>query len=196
MRAPTPPSAETDAAMEAAVTFLRACGANGWFNLPADVSFFRPKHKRAKLDAMYEKNFAKLFAMARKGDVEADYYLRLKLPEEAGLLAPAQQEALRFLLLRPAPKRRRGPGRKKVVDRNFIIAQAVLRVTSVTGFDATRNPASTAPSGCSVVAEALRRSGLAQLTESAVNTIWGKYNLREEAEGMKTVLVLPKVAPS
>jgi hypothetical protein len=187
MRAPTPPSAETDAALEAAIEFLRACGAINWLNFSADVSFFRPKHRRTKLDAMYKKNFAKLFAMARAGDTEVDYYLRQKLLEEASL-PPDKREALGWLLLKPATKLRRGRGRRKVanLDRDFIIAQAVLRATA-SGLDATRSTATA--SGSSVVAEALRQLGLPRMSERTINRIWLAHTKRERDEDMKVVLV-------
>ena len=141
MRAPTPPSAETDAAVEVAITFLRSCAANNWFDAaPAGISFFRPKHKRAKLDAMYEKNFTKLFGMARKGDVEVDHYLRQELSEETDL-SPAKREARRWLLLSSRPTSGTAAVVEKKVanqDRDFIIAQAVLHATAATGLPATR----------------------------------------------------------
>jgi hypothetical protein len=187
MRAPTP---SPDAiALEAATTFLRSCVAINWFGAsnPAGVSFFLPKHGRTKLDAMYRKNFAKLFAMARKGDAEADYCLRQELLEEVPL-PPAKHEALGWLLLHPI-KRRRGRGREKVAnqDRDFIIAQAVLHATAAAGLDATRTTA--AASGSSVVVEALRQLGLPPMTERTINRIWLAYAKRERAEGMKTVLL-------
>jgi hypothetical protein len=187
MRAPTPPSAETDAALEAAVTFLRACGANNWLNLPAGVSLFRPKHRRTKLDAMYKKNFAKLFAMSRAGDAEADHYLRQELLKEVDL-PPAKHEALGWLLLHPV-KRQRGRGREKVanLDRDFIIAQAVLRATAASGLDATRSTATA--SGSSVVAEALRQLGLPRISERTINRIWLAHTKREREEDMKVALL-------
>ena len=197
MRAPTPPSAETDAAVEVAITFLRSCAANNWFDAaPAGISFFLPKHKRAKLDAMYEKNFTKLFGMARKGDVEVDHYLRQELSEETDL-SPAKREALRWLLLSPAT-RHRGRGREKVAnhDRDFIVSQAVLHVTATTGLPATRNAGTVDTlSGASVVVEALRRSGLPRMSERTVNRIWLAHAKREREEDMKTVLILPKAVP-
>jgi hypothetical protein len=188
MRAPTPPSRSAEAAaLEAAVTFLQACGAINWLNLPAGVSFFRPKRRRTKLDAMYKKNFAKLFAMARKGDAEADHYLRQELLEEVHL-PPAKREALGWLLLRPI-KRQRGRGRETVanLDRDFIIAQAVLRATAASGLDATRTTG--AASGSSVVAEALKRLGLPRMTEGTINRIWFAHTKRERAEDWKVVLL-------
>lgn len=182
------PSTEADAALEVAITFLRSCAANNWFNAaPAGISFFLPKHKRAKLDAMYEKNFTKLFAMARKGDVEAGHYLRQELSEETNL-SLAKREALRWLLLASVTKRRRR-GRKKVAnqDRDFIIAQAVLRATAASGLDATRSTATA--SGSSVVAEALRQLGLPRMSERTINRIWLAHTKRERDEGMKVVLV-------
>jgi hypothetical protein len=195
MRAPTPPSAEADAALEAAVAFLRACVAINWFNAPgpSGVSFFSPKHRRTKLDAVYRKNFAKLFAMARAGDTEADYYLRQELLEEASL-PPDKREALRWLLLNPTTRRRRGRGRRTVenLDRDFIVAQAVLHVTLATGLPATRNQATIDPCGSSVVAEALRRLRLPPMTESTINRIWAKHSSRVHEEGMETVVILPQ----
>jgi hypothetical protein len=191
------PGTEADAALEAAITFLRSCAANNWFDAPDGISFFRPKHERAKLDAMYEKNFTKLLRMARKGDVEADHYLRQELSEETDL-SPAKREARRWLLLAPVPKRHRGRGRKKVAnqDRDFIIAQAVLHATLATGLPATRNAATaTAASGASVVAEALRRLKLPPLTERTINRIWGDHVSRARRDEMKTIVVLPKARP-
>jgi hypothetical protein len=188
MRAPAPLSAEADVALEAAIKFLRACDAANWLNFSAGVSFFRPKHPRTKLDAMYKKNFAKLFAMARAGDTEVDYYLRQELLGEASL-PPDKREALGWLLLKPATKLRRGRGRRKVanLDRDFIIAQAVLRATAASGLDATRSTA--AASGSSVVAEALRQLGLPRMSEWTINRIWRAHTKRERKEDMKVVLV-------
>jgi hypothetical protein len=195
MRAPTP---SPDAvALEAAVEFLRSCIAINWFGAsnPAGVSLFLPKHGRTKIDAMYKKNFAKLFAMARKGDAEVDYYLRQELAEEANL-PPAKREALRWLLLNPTIKRRPGHGGRKAVanqDRDFIIAQAVLHATAASGLLATRSPGTGTASGASVVVEAWRRLELLPpVTESNINRIWGDHTSRERAEEMQTVIVLPK----
>jgi hypothetical protein len=188
------PSTEADA-LEAAIEFLRSCVAINWFDVPAPagVSFFLPKHRRAKLDAMYEKNFPKLFGMARAGDVEVDGYLRQALLEEASL-PPAKRKALGWLLLNPATRSRRGRGRRTVEnqDRDFIIAQAVLHATLATGLPATRNTASAAPSGGSVVVEALRRLRLPPLTERTINRIWGDHASRARQEEMETIVVLPE----
>jgi hypothetical protein len=190
------PGTEADAALEAAIEFLRSCVAINWFGVPtpARVSFFLPKHERTKFDALYKKNFPKLFRMARAGDVEADHYLRQELLEETSL-PPAKREALGWLLLHSITKRRRGAGRKKVAnqDRDFIIAQAVLHATLATNLPATRNPGVASSSGCSVVVEALKRLGLPRMTESTVRRIWTAHNSRECEEGTKTVVVLPKV---
>jgi hypothetical protein len=205
MRAPTPPSrsAEAAAALEAAVTFLRSCIAINWFGVSnsAGISFFLPEHGRAKLGAMYKKTFTKLFAMARDGDAEADFYLRQELLEEARL-PPAKRKALEWLLLHPITKRRRGrAGRKGVtnLDRDFIIAQAVRHATLATGLLPTRSKGTATASGSSVVVKALKRLGLPQMTESTVNRIWVAHTSREDEEAaregeeeMKTLVVLPK----
>jgi hypothetical protein len=194
MRAPTP---SPDAiALEAATTFLRSCVAINLFSGPAGVSFFLPKHGRTKLDAMYRKNFAKLFALARRGDAEADHYLRQELLDEETSLPPAKREALRWLLLNPTIKRRPGHGGRKAVanqDRDFIIAQAVLHATAASGLLATRSPGTGTASGAGVVVEALRQLGLPRMTESNINRIWFAHAKRERAEEMQTVIVLPKV---
>jgi hypothetical protein len=189
MRAPTP---SPDAiALEAAIEFLRSCIAINWFGTanPAGVSFFLPKHRRTKLDDMYRKDFAKLFAMARAGNAEADYYLRQELLEEVHL-PPAKREALGWLLLHPVTERRRGRGEKRVSnrDRDFIIAQAVLHATAASGLEATRGTGTTTTaSGSSVVAEALRQLELLWTAESNVSKIW-----RAHAKRMRRTLLLPR----
>jgi hypothetical protein len=201
MRAPTP--SPDIIALEAAVEFLRSCVAINWFGVSnsAGVSLFLPRHERTKLDALYKKSFAKLFAMVRRGDAEVDYYLRHELAEEANL-PQAKREALKWLLLNPAIKRRPGKGgRKKVAnqDRDFILAQAVRHATMISGLDATRSPGTGTASGASVVAEALRLLGLPLMGESNINRIWNNNARREREEGkkidleeMKTVVILPK----
>jgi hypothetical protein len=189
MRAPTP-SPEA-VALKAATAFLRSCVAINWFGAanPAGVSFFLPKLRRTKLDDICRKNFAKLFAMARGGDAEADYYLRQELLKEVRL-PPAKREALGWLLLHPVTERRRGRGEKRVSnrDRDFIIAQAVLHATAASGLEATRGTGTTTTaSGSSVVAEALRQLELLWTAESNVNKIW-----RAHAKRIRRTLLLPR----
>jgi hypothetical protein len=200
-RAPTAPSAEENGALEAAVAFLRSCVAINWFGVssPAEISFFLPEHGHSALDAMYKKNFAKLLAMARAGDAEADYYLRQELLEEVRL-PPDKREALGWLLLHPIVKRRRGrTGRKGVtnLDRDFIIAQAVLHATLATGLPATTSGAG--PSGASVVVKALKRLDLPPMTKSNISRIWTAHTSRqaekaaqEGEEEWKTLVIPPK----
>jgi hypothetical protein len=138
---------------------------------------------------MFRKSFAKLFAMVRRGDAEADYYLRQVLLDEVHLPA-AKHAALGWLLLHPI-KRQRGRGREKVAnqDRDFIGAQAVLRAIAASGLDATRTTA--AASGSSVVAEALKRLELPRMTERTINRIWFAHTKREREEEWKTAVLLP-----
>jgi hypothetical protein len=194
MRAPAPnPEA---LALEAAASFLRSCVAVNWFGTsnPTGVSLFLPKHGREKLDRLYRKNLAKLFAMARKGDAEADYYLRQELLGEIHL-PPDKREALGWLLLHPI-KRRRDRGRDKAAnrDRDFMLAQAVLHAAAASGLPATRNAGTGTRSGAAVVVEALRLLSLPPMTESNINRVWLAHAKRERVAGMRTVAILPKAS--
>jgi hypothetical protein len=195
MRAPTP---SPDAiALEAATTFLHSCVAINWYGAsnPAGVSLFLPKRGREKLDRLYRKNFARLFAMARKGDAEIDYYLRQELLGEETSLAPDKREALGWLLLHPIKcRRRRGRDKAANRDRDFILAQAVLRAIARSGLPATRNPGTRTGSGAAVVVESLRLLELPPMKESNLNRIWFEHTEREQDRRriLRTVVSLPR----
>jgi hypothetical protein len=76
-------------------------------------------------------------------------------------------------------RRKRGGDANRKRGRNISICAAIEGVNGRFGFDFTRNQASTTPSACSIVAEALNQLG-ENLTEAAVVKIWDKRSYISE----------------
>jgi hypothetical protein len=167
--------AEIDA-MSAAVAFLGYCLRNNYL-LPGEkkprVSIFQPAHPSNELADFYKNDLDKLAKLAREGDIEADYWLRIYLLDEAknGPLTQEKHDVLGWLLLAPQPKLPARRGRNKLQDRNFLIATAVLRINTAFGFPPTRNRDGRGVSASQIVAMALTKLGM-KMTERAVEEIW------------------------
>jgi hypothetical protein len=168
--------ADVAAAEARAIAFLRYCLQNNLMLDGLEDPSIAEQAEQSYNDLinLYDDDLAKLFKMARKGDVDADRTLRDRILDEAGrgALTKEKHEVLNWLLLEHRPTLPRSRGRAELKNRNFIIASAVNRITALE-FAPTRSRdrRDSVSSACQIVSKALKQLGL-RTSERTVENIW------------------------
>jgi hypothetical protein len=122
-------------------------------------------------------NMTDLVADAREDEMSFEILVELtaKLIEAGSPLSETLREFVVGFLRNPMKvKRRPGPSRLDFQYRDRVIEGAVWHIRDTWKFPATRNEATERASAASVVRDALEAGAGVNLTEKAVNKIWGE----------------------